>query len=173
MKRCSMMLLILLITLIITSCVPLPELTLKEVDVYIVTEEELGSIKTGEGLDEVLFISTVIQYKLVLENLSRRTIGSSEKPIYVSIEYEKNLIPSSIKLGERYRGPVELGEKETSEINISYDLMWILDSRSNENVQHPSQELLNELESKALDAIMVVGEGERELVRINLQEYKD
>ena len=165
--------LLLLLTLIMASCVQSPALTLVAVDVLIVTDEELGSVETGEGEDEVLFIPTVVQYKLILENVSKNTIGSSEKPIHVYVENENKLIQNSIEVGESYRGPVTLDKNEAGEIDISYDLMWIIDSRSNENAQLPKQEQIDEIEirSTALDAMLIITEGETELMRIDLREY--
>ena len=177
--------LLLLLTLIMTSCAAQsPELTLKEVDVQI---EEQIDVRFGE---EGEFFLTVLYYRFYFENTSRKTIGSMEKPIKVSIEYETDLIPNASKQGGGwgYIGAPIIAPNEVGVFEIYYGL-GAKDAENITRIQEirplPEQEVLDEIESKALDAILVVTEnhldpsepsgskGERELMRIDLREYKD
>ncbi len=182
-KYTGITLIISLIMLTFTSCTHSPPLRLRDVHASILTDGTVTApFVLGNEDDLILFVPTVLHYRFVLENTSRKKIGSTHNPIQLSIEHNTSLIPDTVMsgneegksgVGQTYVGLTQLAANEVGEFIVYYKL-GVKDTKGiNTVAQIPERDILDEMESRALDAVLIIFVGEEELTRINLNEYKN
>lgn len=141
----------------------------------------------------IMIDKTVLRYRFILENTGRRPMGSPEKPIWAAMEHDSDLINEiALTRGHGYIGAGVIPAGEAGEIEIYYEL-GVNDTKGvTDSLPVPDPEILDEIESTAWDAVLVIiegpmfgfggleayvhdgslPEGARELKRIDLREYK-
>lgn len=170
MKRYIIALLLFIIIFILTACAKSTPLTLSEVAVNVVTDEEIsGSAEIGINESTFSYTPTMLHYTILLENISDEKVGSLADAISVSIQFETEQIPQTAKhYSSSYTPELEAGEKGRYE--IKYDIGEILVDVPFYVPPDPGK--IKTILDEALNAKLIIKIGEQELTRINLMEHK-
>lgn len=191
MRKSNFKISILLFVFMISLCACINKKSLEVVDakVEIVTDKSItGSTVLQQGKDAGKdIIPTALYYCITIKNTGNLDIGSEYKGLTAQIIPSKTLIKASEDvMGFNIFVPYEYRE---SGLGFGYSLDPVIDSgnikefinyyelgyqeKTNETRQVPSNKQLEYLKENAFDATVVFYEDEKELARINLQEFKE
>lgn len=191
MKKSNLKLPILLFVSMISLCACTKKKSLEIIDakVEIITDDSItGSMVLQQGKDAGKNITpTALYYCITIKNTGNLEIGSEDKGLTVQIIPNKALIKASEDvMGFNIFVPYEYRE---SGLGYGYSLDPVIDidkikeftiyfelgyqKKTIEAKQVPSKKQLEYLKENAFDATVVFYEDEKELTRINLQEYKE
>lgn len=190
MRKSNFKFSILLFVFMISLCACTNKKSLEVVDakVEVVTDKSItGSMELQQGKDAGKTITpTALYYCITVKNTGDLDIGSESKGLTAQIIPNKTLIKASEDvMGFNIFVPYEYRE---SGLGFGYSLDPVINSgkikeftnyfelgykkKTNETRQVPSNKQLEYLKENAFDATVVFYEDEKELARINLQEYK-